>query len=53
MLHQAVFPEFVTDVPHRLNEDVGRVLNLASESSDMDIHRPVPTIVIIAPDFIE
>ena len=48
-----VFPEPVPDVSHRFNEVMFCVLNLAPESSYVDIYRPVATIIIIAPDLIE
>jgi len=45
-----VAPETVANVPYRFNEGVAGVLNLASETPDVDIYRPVAAKVIIAPD---
>lgn len=50
--HQLVVaPEPVADVAYRL-DTVGFV-KLASEPSDVHIHRPVATIVIVAPNTVE
>jgi len=48
-----VFPKSIADISYRFNERVIRVLNFASESSDVDVHGPVAAVVVIAPDFIK
>jgi len=48
-----VAPEPVANIPYRFNEGVAGVLNLASETPDVDVYRPVAAKVIIAPDFVK
>ena len=52
-LGSGFFPELVSHVPHSFDEGVSGILDLAPESSDVHIHCPVATEVVIAPDLVE
>ena len=45
-----VCAEAISNVPDRLNEPMFHVVDLATQSSDVDVHRPCAPIVIVGPD---
>jgi len=45
-----VCTEAISNVPDRLDEPMFHVVDLATQSSDVDVHGPCATVIIIGPD---